>query len=204
MKYYYLLFFVFFLFGFRFSNSDKFPSLHTNTIYKEFNASNNRLKLNGIYLVYEYNYLTLPILNYNCSTPYKYSRFISFYNNGFCNWFRSHADKDSFYTSILIKSQNEYDIKNGGGVFNINGDTITTVIKKRISMPGGGLGYTYAIFRGTIKNADTIIDFKMIAPFPKHKNLFDTMSKLLVFQEFPDKLNVDSNNYFIKKYIKNE
>ena len=159
----------------------------------------NTVLMDGIYLV-EY----IPINIDDGHGKFNFGEFIMFFGNGFCSSINLYSNTDSFEATKLVSTKNVNEIEKGGGVFTIDTNKIIKLlIRTRISISGGRLGYTFAIFSGKLSNYnDTITSFRMIEPFPKQHNIYDTIPRTLVFQKFPAKLTLDSNNYYIKKFIK--
>lgn len=92
-----------------------------------------------------------------------------------------------------------------GGVFDIHNDTLDVICYSPFYGIGDRLKSHLAHFQGIVKNADTIIDFGMVPPYPKIKWKFNpgakTVKYTLVFKSLPAKALVDSAHFWVNKYI---
>ena len=182
--------------SFKCSKKEEFVSENAPKIFSKVNPSN--LQFHGIY---KFTLSENNIAN-DMRNNLDYTRFVYFFGNGFCANCILFSHTDSTAASALIHKTNNIEIKEGGGVFSINSGGIIKAIY-RIDYTSRGIPHlNFAIFSGLLKNKDSIVNFRLLKPYPKNFTSSDTIPRTLVFQKFPAKLTLDSNNYYIKKFIK--
>jgi hypothetical protein len=120
-----------------------------------------------------------------------FEEFLCFYNNGYALHFSTYA-----YTDSINASYNLQKFPKKWGAYYISGDTINFIAQLEVWDWQPSVAYCFC--RAIIKSKDTLIDCKVVPPYPKvrfgylHINADDTLGKVAVFHTFPAKFLVDS------------
>jgi len=96
------------------------------------------------------------------------------------------------------------------GTFKLKEDTISAIIYWPFNRHNANLyANTSCHYKGILMNGDSIVDWKMIPPYPEYDKQFNAdyitveiKPKTFYFMKFPAKLMVDSNKVWLNKYRK--
>ena len=169
------------------------------------------LRFDGVYTTYDTT--RSPVNGQRYCDRYFLDNFFSFYKNGMVMRsalvFFEPYQAAKYLSNFMQYYNNE---ENGQlGVFSIiNKDTIDIICYDRYRVDNGYINDFITHFKGIIKNADTIVNLKVVPPYPDvkpaHKLTRERNLKvinqplMLVFKPFAAKKLVDSNNFWINKY----
>ncbi len=135
-----------------------------NTVFGQIdkkNSAQKKIKHGGIYNTYDTTLLPCGVKR---SILYKTDHFIVFlqksriYRNGLV------SQSNIFFKDDYYKQNVD---SNRLGKYKIKDDTIHAIIPTSFALRGMRMKYFDAYFQGYIKNADTILDWKMVPPYPK-------------------------------------
>lgn len=130
-----------------------------------------------------------------------------FYGNNVVLYQRGLAADSAGYADYFLRSDPaKGDLARHSGAYEISRDTLK-VILIRLFNNNHSQKYKYGIcyYQGIIKNKDSIVDWKMVAPFPPFSEEFNHIEKekipsTLIFRSFPAKNRLDSNKVWVNDY----
>jgi hypothetical protein len=207
-----IVFFLLFCMSFKKHKEDKNLNELKDIIHTNKKNYNSVLRFDGVYTLYGKDVAT------DGSKTIAYERY--FLDNFFVFYKNGMVIKSAyvFYDSLgpvdyLKNFMLTYNTVEGGqeGVFNvIYKDTIDIVCYDRYGIGNGYVDNFITHFKGIIKNSDTIVNLKIVAPYPHVNTNARTVRErylerinetaMLIFKPFPAKKFVDSNNFWINKY----
>ncbi len=119
------------------------------------------------------------------------------------------SDSGGFSRGILkYPPTTKYGNRNWG-TYDVNRDTINAMIFCQLSRNDNAQLYAYreCHFQGLIKDSVTIVDWKLIPPYPIYSERFDKgliddfiNPSVLKFKKFPVKDSIDSNSVWVNDY----
>ena len=161
------------------------------------------VRFDGVYSFYDtsVNYCGTRIADQS-----EYASPIFFFANGLFIGYNGSTSDSKFLVqdvqnSVLTKRHHILDV----AAFEVRNDTIKATGSFVMSTSGNTIRHFIAHFRGILKSPDTIVNWRMVPPYPKiswRLNDLDYLKKprMLVFKSLAGKTQIDSNAIWINKF----
>lgn len=171
----------------------------------------SKLRFDGYYNPYDTTrgYIGNAPIGERITDMYYLTNFFSFYKNGLClakmGSYRDGAEVNSLciynrFTEEQNKGYSEW------GAYKITDDTLEILCYRHFSKRGDLLKSYLTHYRGILKGRDSIVDFKMMPPYP-HVNAkindnfaYEIGPQVLIFKRNPCKAYIDSDAVWLNKY----
>ena len=169
------------------------------SLNKKQNFISSKLKWDGIYVNVNPRF-----------SKFKYNDLYCFYKNNLILRSIGYAIDSNTEVNQFVKYGVMQTYGNWWGTYSFKGDTISAIIYWPFNRHNANLyANTSCHYKGILMNGDSIVDWKMIPPYPEYDKQFNAdyitveiKPKTFYFMKFPAKLMVDSNKVWLNKYRK--